>query len=145
MELKTLTIDEKDIPILDEMSAEETIKERVIVASTASEGATIEYSPALEGTNKNEWVLLRGENILTITVKKGDKQKVYTVKIKKNPHSITISNNLKIKRFYLINADTNDRNTDRPGYQYKFDAGKEPLIKARRAFNSGSSYFLKLP
>lgn len=125
LELKTLTIDEKDIPILDEMSAEETIKERVIVASTASEGATIEYSPVLEGTNKNEWVLLReGENILTITVKKGDKQKVYTVKIKKNPHSITISNNLKIKRFYLINADTNDRNTDRPGYQYKFDAGK---------------------
>ena len=25
------------------------------------------------------------------------------------------------------------------------DMLKEPLIKARRAFNSGSSYFLKLP
>ena len=26
-----------------------------------------------------------------------------------------------------------------------FNRIKEPLIKARRAFNSGSSYFLKLP
>lgn len=124
LELKTLIIDEKNIPILDEMDAGETTKDRVIVASTASSGATIEYSLTLEGTDKNEWPLGEGNNTLTITVKKGDKQKVYTVKMKKTILPTIISNNLKIKKFYIINANTNERYTDRLGYQYKFDASK---------------------
>ena len=122
LELKTLIIDGHEVSIFDEMNIGETEKDRVVVVATPSpEESIIDYFPSLKGINSNEWLLLDGDNTLTITIKKADRQKVYTLKIHKSATPSNISNKLRLKKIYIINANTNTRFTDRWASQYEFN------------------------
>ena len=67
-------------PITDEMTINNTIKEKVKVEyESAPTGSTVTTTPALSATG--EWNLTLGLNTLTITVTKGSKTKNYTLKI----------------------------------------------------------------